>query len=391
MNRYLLTIILILHGFAVFAQSGRIEAYTDAYGSLFTWTDRLALLRELSAANIDGAADLYARSLRELLQDYQNIKYGTTEWSSANNAAHFLIAELVAARHEASGNNLWRSYQTFTDSMVQAEALVALGELKVESRYVDVLQVVNTLNEKTSTTNRQNDENVAVGGFTALEKYGNPEGYIAAFIGSEGWYREFVKQRARSAFNALLQDPSRLLPDIIQSPQFSPAVKQRALEYTDGASLDTSQKAEIASKALAQGWRTFSSDPRIASELGSFRRAALRMIRKYGADQTNETYTALSLSLSDGSLDEKLDCIPALGSVKTPESVTIILNYLRELNNNRLAANSDPHNDRIMRSIIPALRASNDTRAQDAFRQILSTPWSNTVLKMAQEALSGTR
>ncbi|MDR1094959.1 MAG: hypothetical protein LBL31_01075, partial [Spirochaetaceae bacterium] len=290
-----------------------------------TWTDKLALLREISAANIDGAADLYAGSLRELLQDYQNIKFGTTEWNSANNAARFLIAELVAARHEAAGTDLWRSYQTFTDSIVQAEALAALGELKVDSRYADVLQVVNTLNLRTSATNRPNDENIAAGGFTALEKYGNPEGYLAAFIGSESWYREFVKQRARSAFNTLLQDPSRLLPDIILSPQYAPSVKYRALEYVDGASIDNSQKAEIASKSLAQGWRSLSGDPHIAREVVNFRRLALQMIRKYGTDQTNETYAALNRSLKDGGLDEKLDCIPALGSINTPESATIIL------------------------------------------------------------------
>jgi hypothetical protein len=391
MKRYLLTIVLILHGFAVFAQSGRLAAYTEAYGNLFTWTDKLALLREISAANIDDAVDLYARSLRELLQDYQNIKFGSTEWNSANNVAHFLIAELVAARHEAAGNDLWRSYQTFTDSMVQAEALAALGELKVDSRYADVLQVVDTLNMRNSITNRQNDENIAVGGFIALEKYGNPEGYLAAFIGSESWYREFVKQRARSAFNALLQDPSRLLPDIILSPQYTPLVKYRALEYVDGASIDNSQKAEIASKSLAQGWRSLSSNPRIAREVANFRRFALQMIRKYGTDQTNETYAALNRSLKDGGLDEKLDCIPALGSVNTPESVTIIIDYLRVLNENRLIMNSQPIDDRLVRSLIPTMRASNDTRIQDAFRQILSVPWSNTVLKMAQDALSGTR
>jgi hypothetical protein len=391
MKRYLFTLVLILYGFVAFAQSGRLEVYTDAYGSLSTWASKLALLREMSAANIDSAVNLYAKSFRELLQDYQNIKYGTTEWSDANNLAHFLIAELVAARYEAAGNDLWRSYQIFTDSTVQAEALAALGELNVESRYTDVVQVVNILNAKSSATNRQNDENVAVGGFTALEKYGNPEGYIAAFIGSESWYREFVKQRARSAFNALLQDPSRLLPDIILSSQYSPQVKQRALEYVDGASIDNSQKAEIASKSLAQGWRTFSNDQRIAQELVVFRRAALQMIRKYGIDQTAETYAALNRSLREGGLDEKLDCIPALGSVKTTESVTVIFDYLRMLNENRLISNSQSVDDRLMRSLIPAMRESNDTRAQDAFRQILSAPWSNTVLSMAQEALTGTR
>ncbi|MDR1230783.1 MAG: hypothetical protein LBK61_05220 [Spirochaetaceae bacterium] len=349
------------------------------------------MLREMSSTTIDGAVDLYARSLRELLQDYQNIRFGTTEWNDANDLAHLLIAELVAARHEASGNNFWRSYQTFTDSTVQAEALVALGELKVESRFTDVVWVVNTLNAKPNSTNRQNDENIAAGGFTALEKYGNQEGYLAAFIGSESWYREFVKQRARSAFNALLKDPAQLLPDIILPTQYSPIVKQRALEYVDSSSIDNSQKAEIASKALVQGSRTISSDPGVTQGLVDYRRAALQMIRKYGIDQATETYTALSRSLNTGNVYEKLDCIPALGSVKTPEAATIIYDYLRMLNDNRILANSQPIDDRLMRSLIPAMRESNDTRAQEIFRQTLSAPWSNTVLAMAQEALDGTR
>jgi hypothetical protein len=391
MKRYLLTIVLILQGFAVFAQSGSIEAYTGVYDRLTSWQDKFTLLKEMTAMNIEGSVTFYAKVFRELTQGYQNIKYGSTEWADANSIAHILIAELVSARYEVAGNDFWRCYQTFTDSTVQAEALVALGELKIESRYADVEQVVNLLNAKSSTTNRQNDENVAVGGFTALEKYGKPEGYLAAFIGSESWYREFVKQSARSAFNALLQDPTSLLPDIIMSAQYSPLLKQRALEHVNNAAIDNAQKADIASKSLVQGWRTFSNNQRVMRELAGFRRLALQMIRQYGTDQTNETYTALSRSLSEGSLDEKLDCIPALGAVKTTESITIILNYVQMLNANRRLANSQPIDDRLMRSLIPAMSESNDARIRDMLHQVQATSWSNTVLNMVQEALSKIR
>jgi hypothetical protein len=388
MKRNLLTIVLILQCFTVFAQLASVEAYADTYSRMSAWQDKLILLREMTAANLADPVDFYAKSLHELTQTYQNIKYGTTEWSSANSIAHILIAELVSARHEAAGDDLWRSYQTFTDSTVQAEALVALGELKIESRYADVERVVNWLNTKTSTTNRQDDENVAVGGFTALEKYGKPEGYLVAFVGSESWYREFVKQTARSSFNVLLQDPALLLPDVILSPQYPPLLKQKALEYVDNTDIERTQKADIASKSLLQGWRTFSSDQRIMLELVYLRRLALQMIRKYGADQANETYAAMSRSLHEGSLDEKLDCIPALGAVKTAESVTIILNYVQTLNNSRRASYSQAIDDRLMRSLIPAMGESNDSRIKDMLYQIQSVPWSNTVLKMAQEALS---
>jgi hypothetical protein len=388
MKRFLLIIVLVLQSFVVFSQSGSLETYTELYGRLPTWQEKLSLLREMTATTIDGAVNFYAGAFGELTNAYQNIRYGSTEWTSANTIAHILISELVSARYEAAGNELWRCYQIFTDSTVQAEALAALGDLKIDSRYADVEQVVNWLNAKSNITNRQNDENIAVGGFTALEKYGKQEGYLAAFVGSEGWYREFVKQTARSAFNALLQDPTRLLPDVIMSSQYSPQLKQKALEYVDNASIDNAQKADIASKSLAQGWRPFSSDQRIMREVISFRRLALRMIRKYGSDRTAETYAAMNRSLREGNLDEKLDCIPALGAVNTTESITIILNYVQTLNNNRRIANSQPIDDRLMRSLIPAMSESRDNRVRDTLHQVQGTPWSNTVLNMAQEALS---
>jgi hypothetical protein len=387
MKRFLLTIVLILQGFVVFAQSGSVDAYADLYDRLPSWQEKCTLLREMTAGTIEGAVNFYARAFGELTNAYQNIRYGSTEWTSANAIAHILISELISARYEAAGNELWRCYQIFTDSTVQSEALAALGHLKIDSHYADVEQVVNWLNAKSNTTNRQNDENIAVGGFTALEKYGKSEGYLAAFVGAEGWYREFVKQTARSAFNALLQDPASLLPDVILSPQYPPLLKQKALEHVDNASIDNTQKAEIASKSLAQGWRLFSSDQRIMRELISFRRLALRMIRKYGSDRTTETYTALTRSLREGNLDEKLDSIPALGAINTTESITIILSYVQTLNSNRRMSNSQPIDDRLMRSLIPAMSQSNDSRVHDMFQQVQGTPWSNTVLNMVQNAL----
>jgi hypothetical protein len=388
MKRLLLTIVLILQGFTVFAQSASLDAYAELYDRMPTWQDKLTLLREMTAENIDGSVEFYAKIFGELTWAYHNIKNGSTEWFSANNIAHILIAQLVSARYEAAGNDFWRCYQVSTDSTVQAEALVALGELKIDSRYADVEGVVNWLNAKVNTTNRQDDENIAAGGFTALERYGKPEGYLAAFVGSEGWYREFVKKVARSAFTALLQDPSRLLPDIIMSAQYSPQLKQKALEYVDGAAVDAAQKADIASKSLVQGWRVYSNDQRIMRDYAGFRQFALQMIRKYGSDGAKETYTALNRSLREGNLDEKLACIPALGHLSTTESVTIILDYVQILNNNRRIANSEPIDDRLMRSLLPAMLESSDSRIKDSLYQVQATPWSNTVLNMVEEALA---
>jgi hypothetical protein len=391
MKWYLLTIVLILQGFAAFAQSGNLDAYTEVYDRLPTWQDKLSLLKEITAANIEGSVDFYAQSLNELTQVYLNTKYGSAEWVSVNAIAHILIKELVSARREAAGDVLWRCYQTFTDATVQAEALVALGELKIDAHYANVAGVVSWLNSMPNTTNRQNDETIAVGGFVALEKYGKPEGYLVAFLGSESWYREFVKQAARSAFTTLLQDPTRLLPDVIMTPQYSPLLKQKALEHLDTTSVDGTQKADIASKALVQGWHMFSSDQRVVRELVNFRRVSLQMIRKYGADQGKDTYTALTRSLREGNLDEKLDCIPALGTVNTPESMTIILDYVQLLTSNRRIANSQLIDDRLMRSLIPAMSESNDSRVKDVLYQVQAAPWSNTVLSMVQEALAKKR
>jgi hypothetical protein len=388
MKRLLLTIVLILQGFTVFAQSASLDAYAELYDRMAMWQDRLTLIREMTAENIDGAVEFYAKAFGELTGGYRSIKGGSTEWVSANNIARILIAQLVSARYEAAGNDFWRCYQVFTDSTVQAEALVALGELKIDAHYANVEGVVNWLNAKVNTTNRQDDENIAVGGFTALEKYGKPEGYLAAFIGSESWYREFVKKAARSAFIALLEDPSRLLSDIIMSAQYSSLLKQKALEYVDGSSIEAAQKANIASKSLVQGWRVYSNDPHIMREHASFRQLALQMIRKYGSDGTKETYAAMNRSLREGKLDEKLDCIPALGALKTTESVTVILDYVQILNDNRRISNSQPIDDRLMRSLLPAMLESNDSRIRDAIHQVQASPWSNTVLNMAVDALT---
>jgi hypothetical protein len=387
MKRFLITTAFIIQGFVAFAQQADSDPFVDLYNRSATWQEKLAILREITSSDGGDYLDFYAKAFSDFLMVYANVRTGSTEWMSANNIAHILITELVAARHEGSGDDFWRCYQVVTDSTVRAEALVALGELKIDSRFADVVRVVAQLNGQTNPTNRQNDENIAAGGFVALEKYGKPEGYLEAFIGSESWYREFVKKTANSALSALLTDPARLLPDIIEAADYSTALKQKALEYVHNSTLANDQKAEVASKALIQGWRSFSHDRRIQRELTDFRRLALQMIRQYGSNEAAATYTAMRRSLQDGNLDEKLDCIPALGALKTPESLTVILDYVQRLNENRRVGASQPVDDRLMRSFIPAMRESSDPRVKDALFQIQSAPWSNTVLGMVKDAL----
>jgi hypothetical protein len=388
MKRFLLLNILILLAFTAFAQSSEIEVYGALYNGAPTWQEKHTVLQEMTALNIDGSADFYAKAFDDLIMVYRSIKHGSTEWASANRIALILIAELSSSRYEAAGDNLWRCYQFSPDPTVRAAALVALGEMKIESHYADVEDAVNRLNANTQSVNRLNDEIVAAGGFAALEKYGKPEGYLAAFVGQESWYRESVKQAARSAVAALLQDPARLLPDVILSGQYSPLLKQKALLYVDGASLDNAQKADIASQSLLQGWLSYSSDWRTAQEFMRLRQTALQMIRKYGSNGTKETYAAAARSLREGTFDEKIDSILALGALNTAESTNILFDYAQTLTENRCIANSQPIDDRLMRSLVPTLGASSDPRAEDILRQIQTAPWSNTVLNMVREALA---
>jgi hypothetical protein len=388
MKRFLLLSFLILTSFAAFAQSGSLDVYVELYNRSTTWQDKLAILNEITASNLDGSVNFYAKAFNELNMHYRNIKSGSTEWTAANNIAHIYIAKLVEARHEASGDDFWRCYQLFTDSTVQAEALVALGELKIESHFGDIERVLNQLNAKTNTTNRQNDENIAAGGFVALEKYGKPEGYLVAFVGSEGWYREVVKQTARSALNVLLQDPSNLLHDVVQSSYYPNTLKYAALDYIDHSSLSNEQKADFASRSLVQAWRSYSNDQRVQREFTDFRRLALNMIRNYGSNATPAVYQAMERSLRQGNLDEKLDCIPALGALKTPEALNIIVSYVQILNDNRRLSNSQSIDDRLMRSLVPAIGESGDSSVRDMLYQVQAAPWSNTVLGLARDALA---
>jgi hypothetical protein len=388
MKRFLLITSFILPVFAGFAQSVGIAEYEANYNRAPTWQEKRALLQQITAANVDGSTEFYARAFNVLTMTYPEIRHGGTEWTNANAIARILIAEFVSSGYEAAGENLWRCYRFATDPVVRADSLVALGELKIEAHYDDVQQEVNRLNADESPSNRQNDEIIAAAGFTALEKYGKPEGYVAAFIGTESWYREGVKESARAAFTALLPDASRLLPDIILSAQYSASLKQKALLYVDGSSLDDTQKADIASQTLAQGWLSYSIGRRAGQELIDLRRSALQMIRKYGSNGTNETYTMLTRSLRDGDLDEKIDGILALGALNTPESATVIIDYVDTLNETRRLAISRTDDDRLMRSLVPALGASTDRRAAEMLRQTASVPWSNTVLNMVRDALT---
>jgi hypothetical protein len=388
MKRFILLTVFILQNLSGFAQSSGLDIFVEMYNRAILWQEKLVIMRDVAASDADSAAaDFYARSFYDLTMLYTGIKSGSTEWFSANQLGSLLIERLVAAQRTASGDDFWRCYRVFTDASVQAQALIVLGELKIEAHFNDVVWVLTRLNAKTDLTTRANDEIIARGGFIALEKYGKPEGCPVVFAGIEGWYREYVKDTARSTLAALLQDPSSLLRDVILDAFTAPQLKLVALRYIDQSSLDNTSKADAASQTLVEAWYTHSSDQRVTTKQTELKRLALQMILKYGSNGEIATYKALERSLYEGTFDEKLECIPALCSLKTPEALDIIAGYMLALNTNRQRGITDSSNDRLMRTFVVTLGNSGDASAKELLLQVQAAPWSNTVLSLASDAL----
>jgi hypothetical protein len=384
----MLLTVFILQNLSGFAQSSSLDIIVEMYNRAILWGEKLTITRDIAASDASNdAGDFYARSFYDLTMRYTGIKTGSTEWFSANQLGSLLIEQLVAAQRTASGDDFWRCYRVFTDANVQAQALIALGELKIEAHFNDVVWVLTRLNAKTDFTTRANDEIIARGGFIALEKYGKPEGYPVVFAGIEGWYREYVKVAARSALAALLPDPSDLLRDVVLDAFAAPPLKLAALQYIDQSSLDNTNKADAASQALVEAWRIYSSDQRVAAKLSELKRLAFQMILKYGSNGVAATYRALERSLYEGTFDEKLECIPALCSLKTPEALNIIAGYMLQLNTSRQRGITDSANDRLMRTFVITLGNSGDANAKDLLLQVQAAPWSNAVLGLADDAL----
>lgn len=384
MKRFFSFLLIGLSAFGAFA-SEAMDVYTFLYEQAASPQERLAVLKSLSDQNIDGAGQLYAQALTQLLQEFPSLKT-TAERDAADQSARLLAQLLGNSKYTSAAGDLWRVVENFSNPLVKADALIAMGKLR-NVDYAELIEkLLYDLNLKPA-TDPEAGEKIAYGAILALEKYQQPSGYLPVFFAATGWYNKRIREQAERSLPYILDNPETPLSSLIKSSAYTYDIKFLALQRMEASKAPADAKARVAVIALAEGWRASTMDVKQRVQLGNSRKLAIDMIRRYKTEDTT-VLPLLERSYKEGiDTEEKLNAVAALSAIGTDDAARLLSNFLLALNAKRKANNITQEDEQLVRAVIPALGATGKSVARPALQAVEYQDWTNYVKTLAQDAL----
>jgi HEAT repeat protein len=385
MKRIIFIILVVSITLPLFSASAELEIYTRLYESADTQVEKLGILREIRDAKISDAPDFYAAALDRLLTGYPDVR-GSLQIQAADDTARLLSGLLGEAQYGAAAGNLWRVVETFSNPLVRADALIALGKVGGRAFIPQIIQLLSDLNIN-PTTDRLAGEQVAFGAVAALRDLKDPLGYLPVFFTASGWYSDRVRNQASSALPQILDNPTEPLLSVIQGSGYTYPVKLYALQTMDQSNASNPEKASAAVAAYTEGWRAATNQVSQRMNLAVIRKLSIKMIERLGTDDT-AVYPLLERSYKTGiDPEEQLSAIAALAALATDDSARRLSSFIQDINDKHQRGSKTVADERLIRALIPALGATGKAIGRPILRSILAIDWTNAVKNLATEAL----
>ena len=391
MKRLIILFICCFISLGLYAQSAELDAWSSAYDMAQSVAEQLVYVENVAEGNYSGAETFFARALDKLLTVYPDID-NLSEWEAADHCARILSFQLGEAKHTDSAQNIWQVVNYFSNPLVKAEALIALGKIGNTAVLPQVVQLLNDLNSQpqSNTEMRERSERIAYGAILSLEYYKAPEGYLPVFFASTGWYADRIKNQASISLVNIISDPTEPLLEVVNNAGYTYDIKHLALRTSERSQSSSENKARVAVAALTEGWRNQVSDIHQNQELTQMRKLALSMIRRY-TTQDAAVYPQLDRSYSNGDMDERLAVLYALEALASEDAARLLASYLAAIHQKRNSNTLTASDEQLVRVIIPALgNVGSAARAQarPILIQVQQSPnWTNTIKNLASEAL----
>jgi len=392
MKKVLLVLLLTCFVSAlVFSGQEEIDVYRYLYRNSEKNIDQLDILQNMAEAKLTGAGEFYAWALRQLVQRYKNIlsskdKDATTEKYAADEQAKILAALLGAEKYTPAAADLWFVVDGFTDPLVKAEALMALGKIRATNYLPQVIRVLDNLN-LTPTKDPDDGGRIAFGAIISLEKFQDPSGYLSVFLASVGWYPQRIKNQAAKSLPFIAKDPSPFMLNLMKSPNYEIPIKYTALQTLEKTNVDPRNKAEVAVAALTEGHKAATGDVKLKGILADMRKLSLNMIGRYKSnDQAIYQLMRRSYLNRDSDPQEKIAAINAIASQKTDEAAALLSEFLTTLNQRYSTLNNEE--TQLIRVLIPALGNTGRPSARTALTQVTKLDYTSGIKNLATQALN---
>jgi hypothetical protein len=410
MKRYIFVVTLCFSVLSVYADSEELQFYTSQFVNAKTVVDQLTIVKKVAKAYGEDpeAFAFSAPSLKRLIEEYPTIKNINVELDAATDVAWYLTEIIATVGSEDSGQDpeysyigqtLWKTFLTFSNPLIKANAVIALGKIKSMTYLPEIVQILLDCNSylPPDKAAQLGSERIAYAAINALESYADPSGYLPVFFASRTWYTGWVKRYAAETFPKIIEDPTQPLTAVMQIGGYTYAQKYDALQTLEQSTIEDEVKSQVAVAALMEGWRFSAGTVKANHELISLRKLAIDMIARYGAvDDTTPLYeskvvTVLSLldrSYRYGADDrEQRGAIAALGTIASESAVKQLGTYLEDINyklEQNILTKTDERN---ARDIILAIGIAANPSVKTTVQASLNLNWTVSVRQLLNQTL----
>ncbi|OHD10732.1 MAG: hypothetical protein A2Z96_07150 [Spirochaetes bacterium GWB1_48_6] len=358
-----------------------IEIYTAAG----TEDERLGIMRRILENGEVVPQDFYVTALNELLA--RQVDRGTPqELEKKYQLAKLIIQGFGDNPPLISSVPLWTFYEEVKDPVLRGIALGAFSKIESTDRISKLIRILIRLNQ--SATKTRNEEILAYSAIQALAGTGSPEGFETLFAASKSWYSPFskVKELAASSLEQLEGDVSEgLINIIVWSLDFE--AKTLALESLTQGNHSQEKKIQGAKVALEQGLKWQPGNDKEIYLLARLRLLALDTLKAQG-DRDPEVVPLIQRSyLKAFDTSEQLRSLEVLGINGTNESVQVLTEILRRLNDKNKTAGLPEQEQSQVRQIITSLGMTKNPNARTGLMEIEFSLYTPAIVRESKKAL----
>ncbi|OQY35449.1 MAG: hypothetical protein B6241_00675 [Spirochaetaceae bacterium 4572_59] len=328
-SRIILLLTLFSLPFSLFA-GDQSEVWTRLYRRAISFEQKEMILNNIVKLDDRAFEPVLIEALEEMNGDLQKFRGDVVLMMQWIKMTRMIVKELGELKSLDAEDQIFFVATHTDDSLLVADALIALGNIRSVKYAPEVATILRNLNFNTQQINRDNAEIEAYGAVMALQKMREPIGFEPVFYSYIGWYSKRTKNLAGEALKYITEDPTEPILAIVKEADYD--VKKTALFVEKESSAPADNKNKIAVLALEEGLKYQTADKIEQDELSKLRIEAMKVLIENKANDDAASPFLSEIIKRDYDVNETLYSLYALGVIGSDKAVDILSTRLALFN-----------------------------------------------------------
>lgn len=386
-RKIVLSALILLVSLSFLSAGDRSEVWKRMYNRALTIDQQYAIMQNIVAMDDPSLIEVLDSALAEQIASLED-QMTRTERSKKDELMRMIVNELAALKAEESAGTIFTLYNAVDNHILQADCLVALGQIRAIDLVPQISTILRNLNFNTSSDTTV-AEILAYASIVSLERMRDLGGFEQVFYASQGWYTRRIKERASAALKVISDDPTEPILTIMGGPDSSYKTKLVALEVESESNAPAENKSKAAVLALNEGLRYSPNNKTEGDQLAKLRQTAMIiMINSQYKDPSVVENLERAYDRAED-INEKLIVIQTMGINGSNEAVAWMSEELTEYNSRQLSGLSANQTELIfIRQIISSLGLSGNVNAKPVLLEVQFSDYTPAIVRLAKEAIA---